>query len=191
VAAVALSIPVAAWAVRTGSRMARLTDRLTSAGYALPGLVVALAFVFFATRLAPWAYQTLGLLVAAYLVRFLPEALAATRAALLAVPPALEEAGRTLGRGQAAVLLTLTLPMVRSGLLAGGGLVFLTTLKELPATLILRPIGFETLATRVWSAAGEGIYSQAAVPAMLLVLVSAPVMYLLVIRPSLAEREER
>jgi iron(III) transport system permease protein len=189
--AVALSIPIAAWAVRTRSRAAQAADRLTSAGYALPGLVVALSLVFFATRWAPWAYQTLGLLVVAYLVRFLPEALAATRAALLAVPPAFEEAGRTLGRGQAAVLLTLTLPMVRSGLLAGGGLVFLTTLKELPATLILRPIGFETLATRVWSAAGEGIFSQAAAPALLLLLVSAPVMYLLVIRPALAERTQR
>jgi iron(III) transport system permease protein len=185
---VALAIPIAAWSVRYRSRAARSAERLAHAGYALPGLVVALSLVFFATRWAPGFYQTALLLLVAYVVRFLPEALAATRAALMAIAPAFEEAARTLGRGPLSVLGTLTLPMMRSGLLAGGGLVFLTTLKELPATLILRPIGFETLATRVWLAAHEGMYSAAALPALGLLAVSAPVMYLLIIRPALAAR---
>jgi iron(III) transport system permease protein len=184
--ATAAAVPVAAWGWRRGGLAARATERLASSGYALPGLVIALALVFFATRWARPVYQTLALLVFAYVVRFLPEALAAVRAALAAVPPRLEEAGRSLGRGPAAVLATVTLPLLRPGLAAGAGLVFLTTLKELPATLILRPIGFDTLAIEVWTAAAEGIYSQAALPALALVAVSALPVYWLVVRPALA-----
>ncbi len=187
-AAVALAVPVALWAVRHPSRPARVVERLSHAGYALPGIVIALALVFFATRLARPLYQTLALLVAAYVVRFLPEALAATRASLLAVAPVFEEAARSLGRGPLAVLGTLTLPLIRPGLAAGAGLVFLTAMKELPATLILRPTGFETLATTIWSAASEGIYSQAALPGLLLLLASGVPVYLLIIRPALAPR---
>ena len=85
-------------------------------------------------------------------------------------------------------MLEVTLPLIRPGLLAGAGLVFLSTMKELPATLILRPIGFETLATRVWSAASEGVFSEAALPSLVLLLASAVPVHLLVIRPMLAER---
>lgn len=87
------------------------------------------------------------------------------------------------------VLWRVTLPMIRPGLLTGVGLVFLTSMKELPATLILRPTGFETLATRVWSTASEGIYSQAALPALLLLAVSGPPLYWMIIRPALARVE--
>jgi iron(III) transport system permease protein len=185
---VALSFPVAVWAVRGHRRVARINERLCYSGYALPGLVIALSLVFMATRSLPWAYQTLSLLVVAYVIRFLPEAVSATHAALSEVAPSLEEAGRSLGRGWFSVTRAVTLPLIRPGLLAGGGLVFLTTMKELPATLILRPLGFETLATEVWGAASEGVYSEAAVPAALLVTLSAVPVYLLIIRPVLANR---
>ena len=187
-ACIALAVPVTAWASRWGGAPAVWTQRLSSSGYALPGIVIALSLVFLVTRLARPLYQTLALLVAAYVVRFLPEALAAARSAFAAVSPRLEEAARSLGRGPLKVMTSLTLPLMRPGLAAGAGLVFLTSMKELPATLILRPIGFETLATRVWSAAAEGIYSQAALPALVLVLVSALPVYWLIIRPALAER---
>jgi len=186
--AVIFCLPVAVWRTRYPSRAASLAENMTYAGYALPGLVIALALVFFSTRHWPSIYQTLGLLVAAYVIRFLPQALSAARAALAGVSPAFEDAGRSLGRGAGGVLISVTLPMIRPGLLAGGTLVFLTSMKELPATLILRPIGFETLATRVWSAASDGIYSEAALPALLLLLVSVLPVYLLTIRPVLAER---
>ena len=189
-ATVVLAVPVVVWAVRYPSPTARLAERLAHAGYALPGLVVALSLVFFAIRVARPLYQTLALLLAAYVVRFLPEALAATRASLVALSPRFEEAARGLGRGPLSVLGSLTLPLIRPGLLAGAGLVFLTTMKELPATLILRPTGFETLATRIWATAAEGIYSQAAVPALWLVALSAPPVYALVIRPALAPRRQ-
>lgn len=185
VATVALSVPIAVWSVRHPSRLSRSVERLSRAGFALPGLVIALALVFFVSRYLQPLYQSLPLLVGAYVIRFLPEALAATRSAVASVSPRFAEAARSLGSGQLATLRTLTLPLIRPGLLAGAGLVFLTTMKELPATLILRPTGFETLATRIWTTAAEGIYSQAALPGLLLVGMSAPIAYLLVIRPAL------
>lgn len=188
VAAVILAVPPAAWSVRGSGKLAKVTERLCHSGYALPGLVIALSLVFFVARWVRPLYQTLTLLVIAYVIRFLPQALGAARSSLAAVAPAFEEVARSLGRSTVSVLSTLTLPLVRPGLLAGGGLVFLTTMKELPATLLLRPTGFDTLATRVWTAAAEGIYSEAAVPALALVAVSVAPVYLLTIRPVLKER---
>ncbi len=187
--AVAVAIFPAVWTVRYPGTLARSIERLIHGGYALPGIVVALALVFFVARNVYPLYQTFALLVIAYVVRFLPEAVAATRAALLAIAPAFEEAAQSLGRKPLAVMLEVTAPMLKHGLLAGGGLVFLTSMKELPATLILRPIGFETLATRIWTAASEAYYSEAAVYALLLIAFSAIPVYLLVIRPALAVRE--
>jgi iron(III) transport system permease protein len=171
--AVALAIPVGVLVVRFRSRLAAAVEAAATAGYALPGLVVALALVFFAARYVPLVYQTPALVVAAYVIRFYPEALGAVRAALARVDPALEEVARTLGDSQARALWRVTVPLVRGGLAAGGGLVFLTAMKELPATLLLRPAGTDTLATRVWTGAAEGFYRQAAPSALLLVLVSA------------------
>lgn len=189
VAAVLFAIPVALWAARSGSRFARASERLVFAGYALPGLVIALGLVFFVTRFWIALYQTVALVVIACVIRFLPEAVAAIRSTLTTLSPTFEEAARSLGAAPSRVFRTITLPLLRPGLLAGGGLVFLTTMKELPATLILRPTGFETLATRIWSAVAEAFYSEAALPSLLLVLVSAVPMYLLVIRPVLSGRK--
>jgi iron(III) transport system permease protein len=182
------ALPLAAWAVRYPSRIARIAERLSYSGNTLPGLVVALALVFFVTRSFLWAYQTLGLLVAAYVIRFLPQAVTSIRASLSTLSPVFEEVAHNLGRGPWSVLRTLVLPLIRPGLLAGVGLVFLTSMKELPATLILRPTGFETLATRIWTAASEGIYSEAALPTLLLLLASVGPVYWLFIRPMLADR---
>ncbi len=185
---VAISIPIAAWSVRHGGRLARVIERMTYSGFALPGLVIALALVFFAARHAPVLYQTVPLLALAYVVRFLPEATASTRSAMAAISPAFEEAARSLGRTQGQVLRSLTLPMILPGLSAGGALVFLTSMKELPATLLLRPIGFETLATEIWSHASEAIYSAASLPALALLVVTAPPLYGLLIQPVLQDR---
>lgn len=180
---VAFSLPVALWAVRGRSRIAIAIERLTFAGYALPGIVVALALVVASTRLARPLYQTAALLVAAYVIRFLPEATAATRSALASLSPLFEEAARGLGSSRFDVLRRVTVPLIRPGLLAGGGLVFLTAMKELPATLILRPTGFETLATRIWTETSVSAWSGAARPALLLLLASAVPLWALVIRP--------
>ncbi len=165
------------------------TRGLEAAGYAsnaLPGIVIALSLVFFAANYLRPIYQTLAVLVLAYVVRFFAQALAASRGALARVDPALEEAARGLGRTPARAFLSVTAPLVFPGLLAGATLVFLSTMKELPATLLLRPIGFETLATEVWSATSAGFYSQAAAPALLLIAASAPFVYLLTARRVIA-----
>ena len=180
--AAAAALPVAILAVRSPGWVAGLVERLSYLGYALPGIVLALSLVFFGANYAPGVYGTLGLLVFAYAVHFLPQAVGATRAALLQVSPSVEEAARGLGRGPARVIASVTAPLAASGILAGSALVFLTTMKELPATLLLAPLGFDTLATSIWTATSEAFFARAAAPALLLILVSALPMYLLVVR---------
>jgi iron(III) transport system permease protein len=176
------ALPVAILAVRYAGRVSGLVERMTYLGYALPGIVLALALVFFGANYAPAVYGTLGILVIAYVIHFLPQAVGATRTALLQINPSVEEAARGLGRSPISVLATITAPMARSGILAGAALVFLTTMKELPATLLLSPIGYDTLATSIWNATSEAFFARAAAPALLLILVSAIPMYFLTIR---------
>ncbi|HSP29810.1 MAG TPA: iron ABC transporter permease, partial [Ilumatobacteraceae bacterium] len=127
--------PVAMLAVRSPGRSSRLIERLSWSGYALPGIVVALALVFFGAKYVPWAYQTMAMLVFAYMVLFLPQAIGAIRASLLQVTPSVEEASHLLGSGSFATFRRVILPLTRPGVTAGAALVFLTCMKELPATL--------------------------------------------------------
>jgi iron(III) transport system permease protein len=180
--AVAAALPVAVLVFRYPARWTKGLERLSYASNALPGIVIALSLVFFAANYATPVYQTLALLVGAYVIRFYPQALAGASSALSRVSPRLEEAARGLGRSPRRAFLTVTAPLAAPGLLAGAALVFLSTMKELPATLLLRPIGFETLATDVWTATTVGSYSQAALPALLLIGFSAPFVYLLTTR---------
>ncbi|MCC6221949.1 MAG: iron ABC transporter permease [Thermoleophilia bacterium] len=174
--AAAAALPIAILASRYRSSWAGALERLAYVPNALPGIVIALSLVFFGARYAAPVYQTLGLLLFAYVVRFLPEALAGASSGLATVDPKLEEAARGLGRNRLGVLAAVTLPLARPGILAGAALVFLSTMKELPATLLLRPIGFETLATEVWKETAVGAYSEAALPALVLVALSAPLV---------------
>ncbi len=176
------SIPVATLVVRYPGRFSWVVERASFIGYALPGIVVALALVFFGVNFARPIYQTVWLLLFAYVVLSFPAALGAVRAALLQVSPRLEEAARGLGRTPFQALRAVTMPLVRPGVLAGAALVFLITVKELPATLILGPLGFKTLATAIWSASSEAFFAQAAAPALMLVLVSSAPMAFLVLR---------
>lgn len=170
-AATTLALPMGILLVRYPSRASRWLERLSALGYALPGLVIALAFVAFGAG-TPF-YQTLLMLVAACVVRFLPQAIGATRSALLQVSPRLEEAARGLGRSQAGAVAGVTVPLARSGILAGAALVLLTTMKELPATLLLSPTGWDTLAVEIWTAANDAAYGRAAAPALLLIAAAA------------------
>jgi iron(III) transport system permease protein len=178
--AAAAALPVVFLSTRHPAWWTRLLERASFTANALPGIVIALALVFFGVRYAGPLYQTLALLVFAYVVRFLPQALAASGSALRTVSPRYEEAARGLGRSPFAAVALVTAPLARSGLLAGAALVFLSAMKELPATLLLRPIGFETLATEIWTATSIAAYSQAAPSAFLLIAISAPFVYLLV-----------
>ena len=176
------AIPLAVLAVRFPGRLTGAIERLSYTGYALPGIVVALALVFFGTRVATPLYQTLAMLVFAFVVLFLPLAVGVARSALLQVSPRVEEAARSLGRTPFGVLRTITAPLTASGVLAGAALVFLTAVKELPATLILAPIGFETLATEVWKATSVGFFERGAIPSLALLAASALPLYLLTAR---------
>lgn len=173
------AVPVAVLAARHPGRVSSTIERAAHVGYALPGLVVGLAFVFLAVRTAPPLYQTIPLVLLAYLVLFLPQASQPLKNAIQQVNPRLEEAARTLGRTRLQAFREVVVPQVAGPALAGAALVFLTVMKELPATLLLRPTGFETLATRVWSWTSAGRLSQAAAPALLLVALCAVPLYLL------------
>ncbi len=185
------ALPVAVLVVRQPGLLSRLLERLTYAAFALPGIVIALALVFFGANHAPWIYQTLPLLMLSYGILFVPQAVGSLRAALMQIHPSLEEAARSLGRSPARVFATITLPLLRPGLSAGASLVFLTTIKELPATLLLAPIGFKTLATAVWSAVAEAFFAAAAAPALLIVLLSSLPMTFFILREQTHERDHR
>ena len=118
---VAAALAVAVLAVRHPGPIASVCERITYVGFALPGIAVALALVFFAIRYAIPLYQTLGLLVFAYVVLFLSPAIGSVRGSLLQVNPRVEEAARSLGRRPIQVIAEVTLPLVRPGLVSGSG----------------------------------------------------------------------
>ncbi len=184
--AIVAALPVAYLAARTDSRLADLFERVTYVGFAVPGVVLGLALVYFGTRFdalglpyAPPIYQTLPLLVFAYVVRFVPQAVGSIRTTTLQVDPRLVEAARTLGKSPLRAFRSVTLPLIAPGVVAGAALVFLTTMKELPVTLLLRPNEFETLVTLVWQAQEGAFFQYAAIPSLLLLAVSALSMVVL------------
>lgn len=182
----ALAFPLAYIGSRYGAegkagRWARVTERAAYLGYATPPLAFALALVFFTLQVVPGVYQTFGLLLAAYTLHFVAEAIGPIRSGLVRATPRLEEAARMLGYSPAQTLWRVTLPLLRPGLLASGAFVFLSVLKELPLTLLLAPIGFETLARGVWTYTEEAQYAAAAPYALALVL-SGALLTLLILR---------
>jgi iron(III) transport system permease protein len=171
--AVGLALPVGVIAARYRGQLARLLEQAAYAGHALPGVVVALSLVFLTVRYAEPVYQELPVLVLAYAVLFLPAAVAAVRASVAQSPLQLEEVARSLGRSPAGVLRSVTVPLAGPGVAAGAALVFLTCMKELPATLMLRPTGMETLATELWGRTEVAAYAAAAPYAAALLLLAA------------------
>ena len=167
------AFPLALLAARGASRFNRWLVNLAYAGNVLPGIVIALALVMFATQNMLSIYQTLPLLIIGYAIRYLPFSVGATESAFAQINPRYEEAARSLGLSPWAALARITVPLARGGILAGLALVFLNVMKELPTTLILRPIGFRTFATRIWGAYDEAFLSSIALPGLLLILVSA------------------
>ena len=174
--------PFAVLSVRYPGLLSRWLEGLGFVGFALPGIVIALGLVFFGANYAPWLYQSVAMLAVAYVTLFLPAAVGALRASLVQVRPEFEDAARSLGKRPLTVLFTITLPLVRPGILTGAALVFLLTMKELPATLILSPTGFTTLASSIWAAATEAFFARAAAPALLLVVVSSIPLALITMR---------
>jgi iron(III) transport system permease protein len=178
--AVVLGTPLAYLASRWPSRLNLICLQAAYAGYALPGPVGALALLAFFSQVAPVWYGTVVVLIIAYVVHFLPAGLQTMEPSLQQVTPNLEEAARSMGLGPLRTLCAVTLPLVKGGFVAAWVLMFLQSMKELPATLLLRPVGFDTLAVRVWLEASEEYYQLAAPSALLIVLTALPALLLLV-----------
>ncbi|WP_434743922.1 ABC transporter permease [Micromonospora sp. SH-82] len=186
-----LALPLGLLIARAPGPLTTVLDRMAYISHALPGVVVGLSLIFFGINVAYPLYQTTWLLALAYAALFLPLAVGSVAGAAAQAPPGLEEVARSLGKGPWGVLRTVTLPLTLPGIGAGAALVFLTGMKELPATLLLRPTGTDTLATQLWTNTAVGAYAAATPYAALLVAISALPTWLLVARSGLLDKEER
>ena len=179
-AACVVALPAAYYSGRTNSLFARFLERTTYVGFAVPGVVLGLALVFLGTLTLPSLYrQGVWLLVFGYVVRFLPQAVGTIRSSVLQVDETTLEAARTLNVGRIERFRRVTAPLIAPGIVAGAVLVFLTTMKELPMTLMLAPIGMDTLVIKVWEAHEAFAYRYAAIPALLLLFISGATMLVL------------
>ncbi len=167
--AVLLALPVAYAAIK--GKVGRIMERVTYMGFGIPGIVMGTALVYLGLKL-PFMYQTLGLLVLAYVLRFLPLAVGSIRTTTESLDNSLLDAARVLGASRNEAFRRVTLPLTMRGLIAGAALVFLEAMRELPATLLLGPTGFETLATYLWRVYEAGYFGLAAIPGLLLFVLS-------------------
>lgn len=174
-----LAFPFAWVAVRYSGFFARFVEGSNFVTSSMPGIVTALALVTVAIGYLPPLYQTVSLVVAAYVLMFLPRAMVNLRSGLAQVPPGLEEASRSLGVSPAATFLRVTLRLTAPAAAAGASLVFVAVATELTATLLLAPSGTSTLAMRFWSLSSELDYADASPYAFLLVALSVPVTVVL------------
>ncbi|SAI05215.1 ABC transporter permease [Bordetella ansorpii] len=177
---------VVAWAGRTLRESSRFNPgraclRIASLGYALPGTVLAIGlltpFTLIDHALADalnldglLLMGSMGALVVAYTLRFLAMPAGGIEAGLSRIPPSLEQASRLLGENAAGTLRRVHLPLLRPAIAASALLVFVDAMKELPATLLLRPMNFDTLATWLYAEAARGTYEEGAVAALAIVL---------------------
>ena len=179
-----------------GDRFTRLSVQVGTLGYALPGSVLAvgvmLSLTWFDNRLADMLEQMLGYdpglflsgsviaLLMAYFARFLAVAYGPVNSSLERIKPSLRDAARSLGASQWETVRRIYIPMLRPGILTAALLVLVDTMKEMPATLLLRPFGWDTLAVRIYELTSEGEWEKAALPAVVLVAVGLIPVILLV-----------
>lgn len=186
VTTVLVMLPLSWLLVHRPAPTTHVTNIVVTAGFALPGVVVALALVFWALQVpfAERVYQTLPLLLAGYVLLFGAQAAGAGRVAVGAVPERLSESARMLGARRWRRLRTVELPLMAPGLLAAGGLVFLSVMKELPLTLLLRPTGLSMLSADIWNSTESVYLAQAGVESLILVGAAGLLTWRLVLRRS-------
>ena len=174
-ATIQLALPIGILAGRYPSRSTTLLEQSTYVTHALPGIVIAISMVFLGVRLLEPIYLRTPLLVIAYVALFLPVAVGSIRSAAEQIPDSLDEVSRSLGLSPWGIVRRVTLPLLAPGLLSAGALVMLAGMKELPATMLLRPTGSETLATRLWTYTSVSDYAGAGPYALaIIVFVSIP-----------------
>ena len=185
--AVGLAVLLAYAARMNRGRLPRLLNRVVGLGYAVPGSVIAVGVLIPVTRLDNWlggVFETvfgshpgllltggIAALIYAYLVRFLAVALHSVEASLGKITPSMDDAARILGCGRGATLKRVHIPLLRGSLLTAGLLVFVDVMKELPATLVMRPFDFDTLATQTYTLAADERLAEASVAALAIVAV--------------------
>jgi iron(III) transport system permease protein len=179
-----LTLPFLYLSLRFPSRISRLLERISYFGYAIPSLAFALGWVYFCLKTARFAYQSLGLLVLVLSLHFMAEALGPIRSALYKAPYRLEEAARSLGCSPWRAFWSVTLPILRKGVALSCILVFLSTIKELPISVLVSPPGYTSLSMGAWSAIEEAEYAQAAPYSLCILLCSAIFVTLLLRKES-------
>jgi len=177
-------LPAAQFTLHSQKHTARFTRLSILIGYATPGVVIALALVFWNLKTPGfgWLYQTYPMLIFAYILHFGSLGLGSAETALKAVPDSLKESARLLNSSNVQRWMKVHIPIMRPGVFSGVGLVMLATVKELPATLKLAPTGFSTLATDIFSASGEGFDAKTGVLSLILISVSAVLTWSFVLR---------
>ncbi|CAB4560733.1 MAG: ABC transporter permease subunit [Actinobacteria bacterium] len=176
--ALLMSAPLGLLLSTHAGKYSRFAERIILVGHALPGVIIGLALVSLGSKLGP-LYQSTLLLAFAYALLFLAKAVASMTSALQLVPSTLKEVAATLGKSKSKVTTSVVFPIALPSIGLGTLLVFLTAMKELPATLMLRPTGMDTLATQIWSYASINRFNDAAPYALLLVLIAAIPTFLL------------
>ena len=181
------ALPISLLIVRWPSRWMVAIERAAWVAHSLPGAVVSLGLVYFAVRWANPVYQTSSLLVAGYAVLYLPIAIGAQRVGLENASETYDRISRTLGRGAIGTFLSVTLPLAMPGIVVGLMLVMLNVSKELTMTLLLRPTGSHTLASKLWTTTnGEVLDFTAAAPYAITIILLTAVPTWLLIRGSLS-----
>lgn len=166
---VLVALPVAHAALK--GRFGKLLERITYIGFGIPGIVMGTALVYLGLQVS-FLYQSMALLIFAYVLRFLPLAVGAVRTTLASIDASYVKAAKLLGANSGEAFRRITLPLTARGMVAGLSLVFLEAMRELPATLMLGPTGFETLATYLWRVYEAGYFGRAAAPSALLIAIS-------------------
>jgi iron(III) transport system permease protein len=169
-----------AYSVRMNARLAWV-NRLLGFGYALPGAVLAIGILSFLEifQLAWWMSASMLVLVYAYLVRFLSSSLQSVEAGLARITPSMDASAALLGLSKAQILKRVHVPLLKRSLITAGLFVFVDVMKELPATLLLRPFNFDTLAVATYQLAADERLAELALPSLTIVLVGLfPVLLL-------------
>ena len=174
------SIPLVYFSYRYKGLLSKFITLIVPIGFALPGISVALALVFFSAQLPRWIYQTVPVMIFAYFILFISPAFGIVQNGMRLINPSVEEASLSLGKSHFVTFIRITLPLMMPSLTSAAAMVFLLIMKELPATLILAPLNFSNLATSTWSYAIEAFFAKSALEALLLVgLAAIPLSYLM------------
>jgi len=176
---VVAALPVALYHARERSNVSQGYLYLSSIGFVLPGPVIALGLLSFVIATMPAIYGGMAVLALAMMVRFLPLSIQAQESAVQQLTPSIEQAARSLGANWFENLRRVIFPILKGGMATAWVLVFIDTLKELPATLLLRPTGFDTLPVRIWIEASEEMLELAAPASLMLVVGTLPVLWFL------------